>query len=457
MKSFLATAPVRLLILTVGLMFAGCAHGPVNAPLSGSTGGPGYYFRNEPQPGNAEDTLFILAFSGGGTRAAAFAYGVLEGLAETHVRRDGKLHRMLDEVDAITAVSGGSFTAAAFGLQGDKIFETFPDAFLKRNVQANLAWRTLDPLRWPRFCSGRYGRSEMAEEYYDKILFHGATFAALQRPGAPFIIINATDIKAGSRFEFTQDYFDLLCSDLRSFPVSRAVAASSAVPGLLTPITLHNYAGECGYAPPTWMSAQSTNRPGRLRLRAEELGRYLNPTNHPFMHLVDGGVSDNLGLRSLLDALMIIEAEPSLARQQQIQKVKRLVLISANAHSSPENDWDRHESPPNSIAVAAKAASHTLDHFSFETLELIKDVFEKLRGTSGASNGLKLYPIFLNFSEFADPQKQRFFMNLPTSFSLSDNQVDHLRKAGRQLLHQSPEFREFVHDFATPAGKASKP
>ena len=45
----------------------------------------------------------------------------------------------------------------------------------------------------------------------------------------------------GARFEFTQDQFDLLCSDLSTVPVARAVAASSAFPILLSPLTLHNY------------------------------------------------------------------------------------------------------------------------------------------------------------------------------------------------------------------------
>jgi NTE family protein len=62
--------------------------------------------------------LLILAFSGGGTRAAAFAYGVLEELAATPVVLGGRPRRLLDEVDLISAVSGGSFTAAYYGLYG---------------------------------------------------------------------------------------------------------------------------------------------------------------------------------------------------------------------------------------------------------------------------------------------------------------------------------------------------
>ena len=64
----------------------------------------------------------------------------------------------------------------------------------------------------------------------------------LSRTG-PLIVINASDLEAGTRFAFLQDHFDLLCSDLRSYPLANAVAASSAVPLLFEPMVLENRAG----------------------------------------------------------------------------------------------------------------------------------------------------------------------------------------------------------------------
>ena len=75
-------------------------------------------------------TLIILAFSGGGTRAAAFSYGVLEALRRSEiVGPQGKKGRLLDEVDIITGVSGGSFTALAYGLYGEKLFDIYEASF----------------------------------------------------------------------------------------------------------------------------------------------------------------------------------------------------------------------------------------------------------------------------------------------------------------------------------------
>jgi len=86
--------------------------------------------------------LVILAFSGGGTRAAAFSYGVLETLRDIEVTNaSGSKTRLLDEVDVITGVSGGSFTALAYGLYGERLFALFEKSFLKQDVQGALIRR----------------------------------------------------------------------------------------------------------------------------------------------------------------------------------------------------------------------------------------------------------------------------------------------------------------------------
>ena len=78
----------------------------------------------------------------------------------------------------------------------------------------------------------------MAAEYYSEELFDQKTFGDIQiGPHHPFIVINATDMDFVGRFDFTQDQFDALGSDVSSFPLGRAVAASSAFPILLTPLT----------------------------------------------------------------------------------------------------------------------------------------------------------------------------------------------------------------------------
>ena len=104
-----ATGALCLFLMLIGA--AGCSHFghyPVNAPLDRYESGSGYLLRNMGPEGNSEELLLILSFSGGGTRAAAFSYGVLEALRATEVAFDGRRRRLVDEVDMISAVSGGA-------------------------------------------------------------------------------------------------------------------------------------------------------------------------------------------------------------------------------------------------------------------------------------------------------------------------------------------------------------
>src|SRR5512139_1334514 len=203
---------------------AGCASRPINEPITQVDAKAGYrpYLLIPKRQNNDPHTLFVLSFSGGGTRAAAFSYGVLEELRRTEIVVNGQRRRLIDEVDLITGVSGGSFTALAYALYGDRLFSEYEERFLKRDVEGALTSRALNPFYWPKYVGGSAGRSELAAEYYDEILFEGATFADLLDKQAPFAIATGTDVSTGSRLDFTQAEFDLLCSDLNKVRLSRA-------------------------------------------------------------------------------------------------------------------------------------------------------------------------------------------------------------------------------------------
>ena len=141
----------RRLLIGAGVIFcvSGCASRPINEPIKHVDLTSGYRasIKIPKVPNNDSKTLFLLAFSGGGTRAAALSYGVLEELQRTEVVVDGHQRRLLDEVDLITGVSGGSFTALSYALYGDQLFSEYETRFLKRNVQGALAQRTLNPVQ----------------------------------------------------------------------------------------------------------------------------------------------------------------------------------------------------------------------------------------------------------------------------------------------------------------------
>ena len=149
-----------LSILASSVLLWGCTQRSVNPPLKGIAKNASNEFEHLERNSGKKDDLIILAFSGGGTRAAAFSYGVLETLRRIEITASSGEHfRLLDEVDLITGVSGGSFTALSYGLYGEKLFDEYEQRFLKRNVQGEIVKRTLNPLNWGALWSRGWGRS----------------------------------------------------------------------------------------------------------------------------------------------------------------------------------------------------------------------------------------------------------------------------------------------------------
>ena len=361
-------------------LLAACSTRPVAERIDRVDQDAGYRTKTRsPQPLKDPATVLVLAFSGGGTRAASFSYGVLEELRRTSINGAHGSRRLLDEVDLITGVSGGSFTALSYALYGERLFEEYEGRFLKRDVQGALLARAVNPFNWPSLLSAGYGRSELAADYYDEILFGGATFGDLLGKTMPTAVVTATDITTGSRLAFVQDDFDLLCVGLEKVRLSRAVAASSAVPLVLSPVTFSNYGGTCGYREPVWVHAvvdpANRHRPaGRALMRYREMQSFQDSANRPYVHLVDGGVSDNLGLRGILESLEELEASKEYRKEQGLRFIKRLAVIVVNSLSAPDTGWDRSSSPPGGVSMMIRAAGVPIDRYSYEQVELLKDV-----------------------------------------------------------------------------------
>jgi NTE family protein len=232
-------------------------------------------------------------------RVSLGTYGVLQELARTSIRWEGIDKRLVEELNIINALSGGSFTAAYYGLYGDRIFQDFEHRFLRKNWESELRSRIFrSPSNWLRLWSPYFGRAHIFSELLDEALFDGHTFGDLVTGHRrPMIFIHASDMVSLSRFEFNQFQFDLICSDLNQLPISVATASSAALPVILSPISITNYAGQCGYHPS--MLLQEAKKTSLGRQRATELRSYLDPKKRPYIHLLDGGLSDNIG-RSII-------------------------------------------------------------------------------------------------------------------------------------------------------------
>ena len=178
----------------------------------------------------------------------------------------------------ISALSGGTFTAGYYALNGDQIFHDFEYRFLRKDWDSELRSRILwSPSNWIRLWSPYFGRTHILSELLDEALFEGKTYGdLLRRRQRPFLTIHATDMATLSRFEFSQTQFDWLCSDLSQLPIARASAASAALPLVLSPVSYTNYAGTCGFDVPTAEAESALRRGGIAAQRAREYLSYLD-------------------------------------------------------------------------------------------------------------------------------------------------------------------------------------
>lgn len=459
-------------ILVLCLLVAGCASYVLNQPLTNYDPDAGYRFPESVEDAaldasNSESLFICLAFSGGGTRAAAFAYWVLEKLRTTMIQWEGKTSSLLDEVDCISGISGGSFTAAYYGLFGKRIFQDFRERFLDRDIQGELFARVLNPLNWPRLASPKFNRIDLATELYDETIFDGKTFDDLSlQSKRPFIILNATDLASGQSFEFTQDLFDFLGSDLGKLPVARAVSASSAFPFLLSPVSLKNYALPKEFSTPKDIKRGLENYDYNRRLWhwAFRHHEYLDKDERPYIHLMDGGLSDNIGMRAIEN---VYRRSGGFIRQRinsanKKSGIKKLVFIVANARTGNQDKISKSDVPPEISEVGYKTATIALDNYSFETIESMRDLVKQRQQTQDTlaqcnrkikeCSSVKPFPqlsgeiepifIDLNFETYPDPAIKKELQNLPTSFVLPKKAITQLIHAGGELLENSHDFRE---------------
>jgi len=479
---------LSLVVAAVGL--AACYH-PRNPRLSGYQRDAGYTFKNlgSPEEQRAQnETFVILTFSGGGTRAAAFAYGALQALRETDI---GHGRTLLDEVDVISSVSGGSFAAAYLGLFGQEaFFKDFPDVVLHRRLESGIIWSLVNPLHWPELLSPSIGRSDLADRYYDTHVFQRRRFSDLPRH-RPFIILNATDIDRGAQFSFTQDSFDRLCSDLDPVPVSGGVTASSAFPVAFTPLTLKNYGpSTCQYEPPPWVAnalkGDFNANPQRYDL-AQTWKSYEDVQRRPFIHLSDGGLADNIGLRAIETGIMST-GSLGVLNKVDLGEIKRLIVIVVDAKPRDDSGIDRSPRPPSIYTVLNAAATNPMENYSSDTVERIRLLFQgwdrdacdfqdarascdafAAKRCPGASRACRatqrtrcyalahagdddrpphpaLYLMHVRFDAIPDRAVKERLEKVDTRLQLPADQVDLLVKWGNRLVTKSCTYEQLVRD-----------
>jgi NTE family protein len=246
-----------------------------------------------------------LSLSGGGYRAMVFHIGALWRLNEVGLL--GKLRR-------ISSVSGGSITAAYLGLVWSKLqfnagkaqnFQLFVDGMQKMADTSVDVGAVIGGIFLPGSISDRVARA------YDDVLFKGKKLADLPDDSgnaAPRFVINATNVQTAALWRFSRPYmgdYRVGLIDAPDVTLAAAVAASSAFPPILSPMTL----------------------PIRQTVRQTKGADLSRPPYTTQAILSDGGVYDNLGLETVkrISTLLVSDAGQKIAPEP-----------------DPHHDWARH-------------------------------------------------------------------------------------------------------------------
>lgn len=418
------------------------------------------------QPQESRSDLWIgLAFSGGGTRASAFAQGMIEEIRARSTSPEDP-DGLLSEVRLVTGVSGGSVTAAWFGLHGPEGVDRFRDAYLIRDAEVHMSMAPWNPLTLARIVGGGGNDRTTFARFLDEEVFHGATFGDLARNPGVTTWINATDLANNVTFLFTPETFDPLCADLAALPLSEAVAASAAYPVVFAPIVLQAWPGTCGYAEPGWLTSARHNPESSRTLRAyaRALEAYADPEKTRFLKLMDGGITDNLGTTGLAVERARAQTPSEPLTPEQAVRLRRLLFLVSDAGVERQYRWTRQLEGPDgarqSVLIARAAMASAMrsgyDAMRLELGDWLRDLLDfrcaldddAVRALRGTLDGwdcrdLKLFVGVIGFDDLEPDRKARLDA-VPTRLKLDEREVDMVIAAGRDATAINPALNGFL-------------
>ncbi len=471
-KAMTAMRAVKVLTaMVMALGLAGCAtvyNLPLNEPSANPIGDIITRAAASETRGNrqalSEGSVIALSFSGGGTRASAFSFGVLEQLRRTPSPGAGR--DLIDHVGMVSGVSGGAITAAYFGLKGHAALNDFREQFLTQDLMSQL--RTDASLvNISRALGGGANTDEKLRQWFDEHLYHGATFGDLIARGRPITLINATDIYNRTPFLFVPPTFLALCSDLSRYPIAAGVAASAAVPGAFAPIVVEAFPEQCKTPLPPEIEKAANDPTGSplVHSYAQSLQRARNG-GVKYVKLLDGGLVDNYGLSGITIALGLSGMPYGPLQPREALNMRRLLFLVVDSGRGPSGNWTQTIEGPTGKDLISAVVDATIDantrssYAAFEASmtnwreQLVKwrcslkpaDV-ARLRGQGGPWNcrDLKFIIGRVSFDQF-DAERARKLNAVPTSFTLPADTVDELRQAGAEALKANPMFQAFMKE-----------
>jgi len=467
---------IRGLALSALVVLAGCVAsdvGPINIlTMDAPPSSPDYI----PDVGDDGSTIIGLAFSGGGMRASAFSYGVLRALDDLVIDEAPYRRTMVDNVRMVAGVSGGAVTASYFALKGRNGYRDFDQRFLLQNPESAVRMG-FGPVNLARVLGGGMNDRSSFARWLDSHLFEGATFSSLRRENTPALWINASDVYNRTPFLFNEDTFAALCSDLDSLRLADAVAASASFPVVFAPMVLEAPEAGCEHTPPRWMQRAlgDPNTSVRLHAYANALASYRANPGLNYVKLLDGGLTDNLGITGLVLARAGAHTPHGPLSAEDAVKVRHLLFLVTDAGRGQTATWGENLRGPG-IAPLLQAAIDTnmasalregLDALTFAMSDwktklvnyrcsLSSETVRRIRGTIRGWNcrDVDLIVEHLAFTDLDQPTEDRL-NRIPTRLGLPAKDIELLVDAGRRTVLAHDSIMKVVANARHQAGVRS--
>jgi NTE family protein len=412
--------------------------------------------------------VVALSLSGGGMRAAAFSFGVLQALASA----DEAGTDLFDELTFMSSVSGGSLTAAYAALHGRKALTLFRSQVLDRDLERDLRLSLFSPVNLARLLAGGVNDRSNLAATLDSEVFKGATFADLYRANKPDVWINATDLYNRTPFPFIPPVFMGLCSDLSQLRVSEAVAASMAVPLAFAPVVLRTFPESCLTPQPARMDEMLADpgsvATGILAATARAIHNYRDAGRMQYVKLADGGLTDNQGLASIIIARALSRTPYGPFTEADAVRMRRMLFLIVDAGRPPTGQWALQLDGPSGMDVGIAAADAAIDSATrlsaaaFQTMmvEWHESMVRYRCGLSDARvrqllqddrpwqcDDLRFFVGTVS-AESLEASRAARLRETPTRLTLPRTQIDEVVAAGRDSARQNSALKGYLADRA---------
>jgi NTE family protein len=187
---------------------------------------------------------------------------------------------------------------------------------------------------------------------------------------------------------------------------------------------------------------------------------YFDSKKKKYIHLIDGGIADNLGLRTAIDRVLMFGDLWSTLKFHKVENTHKIVFIVVNAETEVDKSISLFDKLPGIGAMLNSYSSIAITRYNYETVMLLRENFK--RGASmvrknrcagkpvskepGECGDIEFYLVEVKFDALKDESQRTYFKQLPTSFKLKPEVVDELRAVAARIINEDPEYKKLLND-----------